>query len=201
MPLSLVARVAADPITLALAKLQVQQGDPVDDTLLSEIIIPAARDRMEAETGRAGISQTWDLFLDAFPACEYIRLPKPPLQSVTYVKYYDLTGTLQTLTVNTGYVVQAPAGPKARSGRIGLPYATSWPTTLPQIGAVVIRFVCGYGDTPGDVPALLRAAMLLDIGTLYAERENVIRGAAVEMPSGARDIYWSYRAHPTERAA
>lgn len=51
------------------------------------------------------------------------------------------------------------------------------------------------GDTPPMVVTdLVRAAMLLIVGHLYANREDVVTGAtAVELPHGARALLAPYR--------
>lgn len=199
---TLITPPTGEPLSLAEAKAQVQQGTSVDDSLLGNILIPTVRDRCEIETRRRLLTQTWDLILDAFPACDAIEIPHPPLVSVTYVKYYNTAGTLTTLTVNTDYKVQAPSGPRAGRGRVYLPFSVTWPATLAEPGAVLIRFVCGYGAA-ADVPPLLKQAMLLDLGTLYANREGVISNqwGSVELPMGVRAIYGNYRSYPTQRAA
>ena len=56
-----------------------------DDTLLASLIT-AAREYVEDFTGRALINQTWNGYLDKFPA-QFIELPKPELRSVGFVKY------------------------------------------------------------------------------------------------------------------
>ena len=47
-----------------------------------------------------------------------------------------------------------------------------WPDTYDRANAINIEFVCGYGDDAEDVPASLRAAMLLHIGDLYENRQT-----------------------------
>lgn len=162
----------------------------------------AARDRCELATGRALLTQTWELVLDAFPAASCIELPKPPLQSVTSITYSDTAGDSQTLAASE-YVVTTPAGPRAARGRIGLAFGSQWPSTRGEIGDVVIRFVCGYGDAAANVPELLVSAMLLDGGTLYENREGAgySNWSAVTLPGGVKDIYWSFRSHPPYRGA
>lgn len=164
--------------------------------------IAAVRERAELSTSRALITQSWDYILDAFPREGYVEIPKPPLQAIRYVRYVDTQGVTQTLAPTTGYLTQAPAGPRCARGRIALPFAAVWPVTLRQMGAVTIGFDCGYGNTPASVPGLLRSAMKLDLGTFYENREAVVlglRGSPEELPMGSRAIYWSYKSHPTQR--
>jgi hypothetical protein len=50
------------------------------------------------------------------------------------------------------------------------------------------------------VPALLKTAMLLDIGTLYTQRERLAAGnLVIEVPGTTRDIYRSYKSHPSDK--
>lgn len=188
---------AVSLVSLEMAKLQTRVTHTSEDDLFVQLI-EAARDRAENETLRALGTQTWEETFDGFPGCGYITIQKPPLQSVTLVKYRDTTGTLQTWA-SSNYVVEAPAGPKAARGRLSLASGVNWPTTYGQAGDVVIRFVCGY--TPSTLPALLRQAMLLDLSALYRNRDAVVEKSLVEMPTGARDIYRRYVSHPTQRRA
>ncbi len=156
---------------------------------LESVVIPAVTTWAESYTGRALVTQQWKLLLDTFPTVgSCIRLPKAPLQSVTYVKYIDTTGVQQTWPANK-YIVQAPAGPYALSGRIEPVFGEFWPIARDQIGAVEILFTCGYGDNNQAVPALLRAALLLAAGEQFERRETAIAGTIIsEVPMSARAL-------------
>jgi uncharacterized phiE125 gp8 family phage protein len=203
MALSLVDEPATLPLALDDAKDQARI-DVDDEDELIQGLIGAVTERAELATNRALITQTWDYVLDGFPSGTVIEIPKPPLQSVTFIKYVDTSGVLQMWS-SAHYLVQAPAGPRAARGRIALPFAGVWPITLGQMGSVTIRFVCGYGDKAADVPGLLLAGMRLDFGTLYENREGVVLGgrgsAPDELPMGVRDIYRAYKSWPTQRVA
>ena len=116
MALSLVTAPTTEPVSLRLAKKQVRQDLDVDDDLLRDVIIPAARERGELATLRAWVSQTWDLVLDGFPGCGWIEIPKPPLVSVQWVKYQDMQGTWHTMTAGTDYVCLLYTSPSPRDG-------------------------------------------------------------------------------------
>lgn len=118
--------------------------------------------------GRAIGTQTWDLVLDGFPD-EGIRIPLPPLQSVTYLRYVSPdTGLETTLTVDTDYLVDTYSEP----GWV-MPGADGWPATMDTINAVRIRFIAGYVATP---PAIKQAVMLL-AAHYYENRESVVLDA------------------------
>jgi uncharacterized phiE125 gp8 family phage protein len=140
-------------------------GDPV---LLS--VQTAAREHFDGEQGilgRALITQTWDLRLDAFPVCDIV-VPLPPLQAVEELVYIDPDGAEQTLAAEA-YEVDATREP----GVVRPIYGTSWPSTRAVPNAVRVQFTAGYGDAPGDVPATLRARIKALAGHLYEHRETV----------------------------
>lgn len=140
------------------------------------LLIASARASAEAATSLALMTQTLDLYLDAFPAAEIV-LPRSPLQSVTSITYTDTDGATQTLAASEYLVDTASAPP-----RIVPAYGKSWPSTRQQINAVKVRFVCGHTDA-ASVPADVKAWMLLSIGTAYEHRESIATGEDfVEMP-------------------
>ena len=211
MRLSLVTAAAVEPLTLAQAKQQVRRTQvDDDDAYLRQTLIPAVRERAEQATQRQLITATWDLKLDRWPCAAdlplaergdfadgYIRVPLPPLQSVTSITYVDATGATQTWATDQ-YVVDKPAGPRAPRGRILLAYGASWPTARDQANAITVRFVAGYGDTDASVPPRLKMGMLLDLGTLFEHREDFVVGqgyAISEFPMGAKSVYLSFKSH------
>lgn len=140
------------------------------------LLIASARASAEAATSLALMTQTLDLYLDAFPAAEIV-LPRSPLQSVTSITYTDTDGATQTLAASEYQVDTASAPP-----RIVPAYGKSWPSTRQQINAVKVRFVCGHTDA-ASVPADVKAWMLLSIGAAYEHRESIATGEDfVEMP-------------------
>ena len=193
MPLSLQAAPAAEPLDAAACRAQLRWTSTAEDAYFTGTLIPAARERAEQATRRQLITATWDWHLRRFPSCDLIELPKPPLQGVTHVKYYDETGTLQTLSAAL-YDVLAPAGPQCARGQIRLAYGESWPSTQDVQSAVQIRFVAGYGAAGTAVPPRIKMAMLQDIGGLWEFRENLIAGAPPgEIPGGSAAVYRSFR--------
>jgi uncharacterized phiE125 gp8 family phage protein len=155
-------------------------------------LIRAARQQAETFTRRALITQTWDLKLDCFPT-ELIRLPFPPLITVSSINYVDVNGVTPTLWAASKYIVDAPVGDHAQRGRITLAYGEVWPITRDIANAVTVQFIAGYGAAP-DVPQGIKQAMLLMIGNWYANRESVNVGNIVnEMPQSANALLWGYR--------
>ena len=155
MGLTLITAPGSEPVTFEEAKAYLKiTGSAMDEQIRS--FIRSVRRAGERASGRAFMTQTWDYFIDFFPA-SVIQLPRPPLASVTYVKYVATDGTLTTLA-STDYQVSTSREP----GTIEPSWdAGSWPADVRAVtDAVVIRFVAGYGDTPEEVPEDIRSAIL-----------------------------------------
>ncbi len=181
MKLQLVSAPASEPITVSDLKTHLRIDAATEDSYLPALIA-AARETVEQRAWRALFTQTWDLTLDRWPSGRSIKLPKPPLQSVTYVKYTDEDGVQSTLS-SDAYVVDTAGEP----GRIVLKIDQSWPSaTLQVTSAIVVRFVCGWASTGSIPPALVHAVRLL-AGHYYENREATMFAAgvsAIVMPFG-----------------
>lgn len=141
------------------------------ESALITSLIKAARQHLDGPKGilaRALNTQTWTLYLDEFPSEEFI-LPLNPVISVTSVKYYDESNTLQTLSSQYYDLVlnDEPA-------KVSKSYDYSWPLTYRRRNAVEIEFVAGYGTAAADVPEALRVAILMLAGDMYERRESFI---------------------------
>ena len=172
MALSLVTGPTKEPITLAEAKAHLRVDYATDDAKIAACIT-AARGALETFTRRKFMPQTWDLFTDGLPsrAVNYgtLELPFAPLQSITYVKYLDMAGVLQTWTPTNQYEFDAPAGPAAMPGRLMPVYLGFWPVVRPSLNAFRVRFVCGYA--PGaavSVSSMTQAAGVATVNTATA---------------------------------
>lgn len=174
MALKLITAPAEEPVTIAEARAQCRYDDTSNDTILT-LLIQNAREQAEHRLGRALITQTWELALDAFPDSE-IELPKPPVQSIASVKYLDASGVEQTVG-GSNYSLDTYG---LRHWAIPV-YGYSWPVTYDAANAVKVRFVTGYG-LAAAVPAGIKAWMLLAIATLDKNREAVLSGSTSELP-------------------
>ncbi len=172
--LSLVTAPAVMPISIDEVRLQCGLESNDHDELL-EGYIAAATEYAETYTDRALILQTWDLTLDAFPAGLSIFVPRPPLLDVTWVKYTDAGGTLQTWD-EASYLVDTSAYGTAQQGRISRVQATEWPVVRTGPNAVTIRFRAGYGTTGESVPMVIRVAMKQFIAEAWSIRANTVTG-------------------------
>ena len=167
--LTLITAPGTEPLTQAEAQDYLR----IDELTIAgadrlNAMIKAARIYCEEFQHRAYITQTWELSLPRFREC--IEVPKGKLQSVTSFKYKKSDGAETALAENTGYIVST----RGITGRITPPYGVSFPTaTLWPVDPIVIRFVCGYGDTADDVPETVKQAMLMLIAHWYENRAAV----------------------------
>lgn len=193
MNISLVTAPTAEPVTLDEAKNHLRV-DITDDDILIESLILVARNVCEGISNHKFITQTWDIFLDAFPGSDEFILPKSlsPLASVTHIKYTDEDSNQSTFS-SASYAVDIYSD----LGRIKLMSDADWPSdTLYEINAVEIRVVVGYGDD-ADVPQEYKQAILLLLGHWYENREQVTVGeVAREIPMGVEALLWLDRNVP-----
>lgn len=165
--------------------VSIVEGSPyrVDDTYVTNLIT-VARQAIEKITGRAFITQTWELALDKFPMCDYIVLPYAPLQSVTSVTYYDTDETSATFS-SDDYIADTYSEP----GRVYLGYGKTWPSiTLQPVNGVVVRYVCGDGDAASDVDEIYKTAIKILVAELYENREVTAPTYMHELPFGAQQL-------------
>jgi len=158
-----------------------------DDTLIAELI-KASQNVIETYVNRAITTQTLSLFLDRLPFysdiklqegvftapdleynSNFIVLPKPPVVSVTHVKYYDNDNTASTFATTNYYVDTI-----SDQARVVLKTGSSWPTVSEtrNANAYEIKYVAGYGGA-SDVPEPIVQAIKLLTTHLYENREAV----------------------------
>lgn len=192
-----------EPVSLAEAKAWLRL-DAADDDRLVLGLIATARAVVEQLYGRQLVTATWKLTLDRFPGgtsgweqvarglsgwagyLPALLLPRPPLQSVSHVKYLDGAGVEQTLA-STAYAVDAIQQP----GRLALAYGQSWPVPLEAPGAVRITYVAGHGGA-AQVPPDVKTALLMAVARLY-ERRGDEDGPPEALPRATRlllDASW-----------
>lgn len=188
MAFQLVTPPASEPITLEEAKKHLRV-DFSDDDALIELFLSAARQNAESYMGRALISQVWDLYLDDFPRDgSPIKLMPAPVIEVQGVFYGDASPEAEMDAA--GYRLD----PATEPARLALVSGGSWPALTPFTNAVRLRFRAGYPD--GQVPADIKAGILLNLGSLYANRESVVIGTtAAQLPWAAEQLLRRHRIH------
>lgn len=203
MPLVQTSPPAIEPVSLTDAKLHLRVIDNAEDTLIT-LMIAAARRYAEAYTGRSFITQNWRLVLDSFPGPSLMGVPfgKPyslpghaillersPVSAITSIAYTAMDGSQQTMP--SGDYTADLSGPVPRITPV---FGKIWPIPLPQIGAVQVNYTAGYGAAASDVPEGIRHWILMRLGTLYENREEVAilgRGKVEPLPfvDGLLDPY------------
>jgi uncharacterized phiE125 gp8 family phage protein len=124
MWLRLLTLPAETPLSLAEAKAHLRVDHADEDGLITALIEAATRhlDGRDGILNRALVTQDWEYRIAAFPACGAIKLPFPPLQSVTAVSYVDAAGAVQTLP-SSDYVVDTAT----YEGQIRRAFGIAWP--------------------------------------------------------------------------
>jgi len=154
-------------VELSIAKWHLRVDHDDDDDLIQRYLAAAER-HAETFTGRVFVDQTFDLVLDSFPADEIV-IPNPPLIEVLSVKYGYATSE-QTMDP-AGYAVDGSREPA------WLVAAGGWPVGVS--GGVRVRFRAGYIDNQpdppvGELPKDIESAILINLTTLYDNRQNVV---------------------------
>ncbi len=156
--------------------------------------IRAARQHVEwVLTKRALITQTLELTLRRWPDSGVIRLPQPPLQSVTHIKYIDSSNTEHIIEGGdlANYIIDTDSEP----GEITP--LTSWPSvTLRKTAAIKVRYVAGYASA-ADIPEPLIQGLLMLVGHFYENREIAVVGTSViEIPFTVKALCEPLNANP-----
>ena len=193
MKYKVITAVSTEPITRAEAKLHLGlddiSGSHPDDAIV-DALITGARQHAEHYTGRALAPQTLEAALDEFPDDDEkeedrIDLPRPPVASITSIKYTDTAGTEQTISASA-YALST----YGESRTVAPTSGNYWPATEDIPDAVRIRYVTGYGASGAGaeyatLPKAVRQGMLLHISLTYPR--NVFTPAEREAMETARD--------------
>lgn len=178
-----------EPVSVADAKAHARVEVDDDDGLLEGLIV-SARQFVENHIGRSLINQTLTLYLDGFPSQGgSIALERPPISSITSVKYVDSAGVQQTLD-SSKYSLDAVSEP----ARLLPAYGESWPVTRSHINVVEVAYVAGYGADKDSVPRAIRVAILQVVAHHYEHREVTISGTIITpIPMAAKETLTPYR--------
>lgn len=203
MSLTLIVPPAIEPVSLYEMKLQCglspfEDTDQLREQTLADDLrasIVAARQDCENLTGRAFITQTWQMTLSRFPRSgdEYqihdrfdIPIPLPKFGKLVSFTFVDETQTVQDMMTTGGWGYQLVQGGDFQPARLRPPVLRSWPVTyFDQADAVVIQFTCGYGDTIGSVPLAIRNAIKVNAKWMY-------EGCRGDQPKAVRSLLNSY---------
>ena len=178
---------ALEPVTLSEAKTYARVTETADDELICGLIV-AARQHVESKLRRQLMPAILVYSLDQFPIARIteesplkpwmdlpgrrtvyqrtngIRLPHPPLQSVTQIQYIDFNGVTQVLDPSV-YLVDTIKEP----GVVMLAYNNLWPICRAQPQAVLVTYVAGY-PSRAAVPQAIKLAIKMIVRHWYDYR-------------------------------
>lgn len=183
----------ADPVlTVAECKSHLRVTHSDDDTLIG-LFRDAAITRLDARgnLGRCMVSQTWRQDYACWPEGGILRLPFPDVSAVTSLKYSDENDVEQTVSASLYALREDELGS-------GLWFKKDFTTpnfNTDRPDPIRCLFVAGFG-TAADVPAAIKAGMLLMVGDLYENRESTAIGVGIDvrpLPLGVDALLGPYR--------
>lgn len=170
---------ASEPLTLSEAKAQLRiEASYTDDDALISMLIAAAREKFEAETGRALVERDVTVYYDEWPTDDTLALPIYPLAGTSWVRYTDEQGDTQTIDADD-YTVDGVG----QMPRIQLKPDILAPAVGKYPNAVQVLYVAGSSS----VPASAKQSMLLALTMLYERREDM---NLKDLAAGIRSMHW-----------
>lgn len=172
----------SEPVTVDEAKEHIQGLEEITlyDVYI-ESLITACREIAENYIWGCIVESTFKLRLKNFPAS--IKIPKPPLVSITSITYTDLNNVIQTLDESKYEVINW-----SEPGKIVFNQA---PSTNNKEGNITIEYVAGYET----VPASIKQAIMMMIRTLYDNREDENNRNITELPITSKYLLKPYRCY------
>lgn len=171
--ISIVTAPTEYPVSLADAKAALLVDHDQDDALITRLIA-SATDEAERLAGRSFVTRTVRLLLNAWP-CGPIRLPYPPVQSLSSITYYDEDNTEQTVSAASYLAVLDTVPPL-----VSLKPGQTWPSdSLRDYSPIRVQYVAGYGAA-GSVPERYRSLILALVTVDYESREAMGTTATVQ---------------------
>tara|TARA_Y100001963_G_C6640388_1_gene380658 strand:+ start:162 stop:821 length:660 start_codon:yes stop_codon:yes gene_type:complete len=180
---------SATAVSLAEAKthLRIDSTFTTDDTYITTLI-DVATAAAENYMGLKIMAQSWFLDIDAFPSYFDLLIASPKADAtINAITYFDANNASQTLAASN-YFVDSTRKPV----RIYESPDGNFPSTYERPNAVTVDFALGY-STAGDVPAPIRQAILLMIGSYYETRQTVSDRTYKEIPQTAEYLLQPYR--------
>ena len=163
-----------EPVTLTEARVQCQMSpdDTSQDVRLMGFVA-AARGMAEQETGQRLMPQTWELYLDAWPADDRIELPQLPVRSIASVKYINTAGMLTTVDPAAYRLDQ-----RALRAVVQPVYGGAWPTDVrsDDEGVIFVAYVCGLAASATELASVapgIREWILAHVAAMNEQRSAV----------------------------
>lgn len=181
----------AMPVTLEEAKLHLRVEDDGDDGLIRGLIAGAVSylDGWTGILGRCLVEQTWRVDFDTFGRC--MRIPLWPIIEIESITWRNEAGQVATIA-DENYALRTDE----RGAYVHWDKAYSFPSGLYESAAVSVLVKAGYPNDENDVstvPAALKVAILLLVGTWFDNREATVSGNASELPFAVNALIAPFR--------
>ena len=177
-------------VTLAEAKLHLRVDFADDDALIENLIVAVRQQIEETLCWRALTPRTYLATFDAWNGSE-VLLPMPPALAVATVAVVDESDyPFDVVTIDPiSYVLDKSLG-RLRFYGDGVDGGGA-------AGRLQVTYTAGYDVAPGWA----KAAILLQVGNLYENREAVVVGAgvsAIQIPQALEALTLPWRAYRPE---
>lgn len=166
MSAALLAPPALEPVSLTEAKAHLRlppETSPEDDLLAA--LVSAARLHVERATKLVLITQSWRLYLDAWPTDGVLALRLNPVLSVDAITVYGADGAPELLPTGAYSVDTA-----SRPGRVAVAPGTLAPGRT--LNGIEVDLTAGFGPSGVTVPQPLRLAILMLATRWYEGRDG-----------------------------
>lgn len=178
---------AVEPVTLTEVKQEARLTSTADDSLLTGLI-STAREVAEDMTHRSLALKTYQVYLDHFPPpTEPIRVPAPPLVTLSSIEYLDSTLTWQTWDAAEYFVasVQEPALILYKPGSIyPVAQCVPWP--------VRVNFTAGFDaanpNAEPKIPSKFKKGLIRLVIHFYEHPEAISTENYKAIPLGIRTL-------------
>jgi len=170
--------------------------DSSDEDTLIEMLIQASMARCVQETGRALLTTTYKLTADLtvsgaenYPPLSTFTQSTSNKLKLSYPNFLSLTSVVATNAAGANTTLSA-TDYKLNHTCV---FSTIQILNAGDAESVAITYTAGYGATAADIPKSIKQWILLDVSTLYENREAVIAGSMSNIPypfvGGLLDAY------------
>lgn len=174
---------AETPVSLDEARQHLIVSGFTDDDDQITRFIQAATDHLERKLNMSLVTQTWKQSFCAFDS--FLRLRNGPVASVVSVKYFDTDNVEQTVPAASYKTLDYTCGTVVTPT-----YGNTWPATAPRPDAVTIEYTTGVPAK--EVPASLKAAILMHVGLMYSYRGDP-EGPRIDSNPAYEALIWQFR--------
>ena len=180
---------ALEPVTLTEAKAHLRV-DSTDDDVYIATLITAAREWVESYLDRTLVHTQWVMRFDKFPdsGIEPVELPRPPMVISGTATAVTVTFTQDQGSTSTYSTAEYRVDRHATPGTILPIYGSTWTPHRQDDNAISVTWWAGYGPGGSSVPAAIRHAVLMLLGTWYERRASADNLGGSEVPFGVRSL-------------